>query len=358
MKLKTMNLNKQVLTIGPNYKYLGGGIVSVLSTYAKFNKDFIFMPTFNSENNFINILQYPVLFSEIFYLLLVNKNISIVHIHGASYISFYRKYTIFLLCKYFFKKKVIFHIHGAEFHLFYKNGTSLRKKFIKHFIEKSDAIIVLSTYWENYFKSTFQLKNIFILNNIVPYPEIYKKEYSEEINFLFLGEIGKRKGTFELIEAINNIKNSFNGIINFYIGGNGDIKKFNSKIKEYKLENIIHYVGWITGNDKIELLKKSHVFILPSYNEGLPISILEAMSYRMPIISTPVGGIPEVLKEKVNGILVIPGNIKEIEEALKFFITNPTKIKIMGDESYKIVQKFLPNQVIKDLHEIYRKISK
>lgn len=353
-----MNKNKQVLTIGPNYKTLGGGIVSVLSTYAEYDKDFLFLPTFESENNLRNILKFPLLVLNIIFLLLKNKNISMVHIQGASYISFYRKYTIFLLCKYILRKKVIFHIHGAEFHIFYKKGNAITKKLIKHFIEKTDGIIVLSKFWKDFFSNTFKQDNIFILNNTVPNPETFNKKDENKIDFLFLGEVGKRKGTFELIEAIKNIKKDLNKDINFYIGGNGNIDKLNSKIKEYGLEEFVHYVGWISGEKKIELLKKSHVYVLPSHNEGLPISILEAMSYKMPIISTPVGGIPEVLHDKKNGILVTPGNVKEIEDALKFFIHNSSEIETMGDVSSNIVKNYLPDTVIQDLHKIYDKLDK
>lgn len=75
---------------------------------------------------------------------------------------------------------------------------------------------------------------------------------------------------------------------------------------------------------------------LPSYNEGLPIAILEAMSYKHPVISTPVGGIPEVVHNSINGILVTPGNILEIAEALQFYIEHPEAIKKQGENLIKL----------------------
>ena len=92
---------------------------------------------------------------------------------------------------------------------------------------------------------------------------------------------------------------------------------------------------------------------MPSYNEGLPIAILEAMSYSHPIISTPVGGIPEVVKDHQNGILVEPGNLEQIKEALLFFIEHPEVIRSYGKKSYEIVQPYFPENVFLQLKEIY-----
>lgn len=349
-------MEPHVLTIGPDYKKLGGGIASVLSTYAKYDNNFRFMPTYSSENNIINILLFPFSLLKIILYLLKNKDVSIIHIHGASYISFFRKYFLYLLLKVFFRKKIVYHIHGAEYHLFYSNAGMFKKWPIKHFVEGVDAVIVLSEQWKKFFLSEFNIKKAYILNNTIPYPEEIDVKNNDIINYLFLGRIGDRKGTFDLIDAICDIRSKIEDKVLFYIGGDGDVGRLQQRIKECKLENIVRYVGWISGKEKTELLKKSHIYILPSYNEGLPISILEAMSYRMPIISTAVGGIPEVLKDQYNGIVVTPGHRNEIAEAIMFFVNNTEKIPEMGGHSIQIVKDFLPDMVIKNLHMIYQQV--
>ncbi len=96
----------KVLTIGPDYTKLGGGIVSVLSTYAKSDDQFDFLPTYSSENNIVNILEFPFKVIQIVVYLLTHKDISIVHIHGASRLSFLRKYFFFIIIKYLLGKKL------------------------------------------------------------------------------------------------------------------------------------------------------------------------------------------------------------------------------------------------------------
>ena len=128
--------------------------------------------------------------------------------------------------------------------------------------------------------------------------------------------------------------------------------KLLAAIRDYRLENFVRFEGFVSGEKKIELLNWANVFVLPSFNEGLPISILEAMSYRMPIISTPVGGIPEVVDER-NGKLVTPGNDKQIYEAIREYVDNGSLIKQQGDVSFKKVETYLPEYVLNHLKTIY-----
>ena len=140
------------------------------------------------------------------------------------------------------------------------------------------------------------------------------------------------------------------------IGGDGEIEKVQQYIIDNKLDNVAEYIGWISGEEKTKLLNEVDVFVLPSYNEGLPISILEAMSYNLPIISTKVGGIPEVLKNEYNGYLINPGDLIALENAISALIDNPSKRKLQGKRSGEIVKSFLPEQVIRQLDYLYKEL--
>lgn len=175
---------------------------------------------------------------------------------------------------------------------------------------------------------------------------------------MFMGEISIRKGGFDLLQAISDNREYFKDRLLLRMGGNevdGNIKQF---IKEHQLEDFVSYEGWISGSKKVECLNWEDVYILPSYNEGLPIAILEAMSYKHPTISTPVGGIPEVIKTHENGILVQPGNKKEIAEAIKHYIEYPKDIRTHGEKAYQTVQDFFPQKVFTDLTHIYQSLLK
>ena len=108
-----------------------------------------------------------------------------------------------------------------------------------------------------------------------------------------------------------------------YIGGNGEIQRLKELINKHNIEDIVEFLGWISSMEKAIILNSTDVYILPSYNEGLPISILESMSYGKAIISTNVGGIPEIVRNKENGLLINPGELKQMEQAIDFFLENP-----------------------------------
>lgn len=347
-----------ILTIGPDYKKLRGGIASLLKTYELNNANFMFKETYSYENNIINIILFPIKLLNIFIFLILNKEYKIIHIHGASRISFYRKYFIFIFLKYILKRKIIYHIHGGAYHEFYSNSNKLVKILIRDMLANTDAVICLSAYWKKYFTETFKIKNIFILNNAIDKPiDKNLKEDFNTINFLYLGKIAKSKGIFDLVEVINDNKDYLNNKISLTIAGNEDIPMITKLIAKYKIENIINYIGWIEGNEKIKLLIKNDISILPSYHEGLPITLLEAMSYKMPIIATAVGGIPEILKDNYNGITIIAGDKNSIFESIDYFIKNKSKINEYGNNSFKMVNDYLPDEVNKKLLSIYEKVQ-
>lgn len=169
-----------------------------------------------------------------------------------------------------------------------------------------------------------------------------------------MGEISKRKGGFDLLKAIADHREQFDGKLLVRMGGNevdGDIKAY---IREHHLESIVSYEGWIAGQKKIECLNWEDVYILPSYNEGLPIAILEAMAYHHPVISTV--GNSEIIKSGENGILVQPGDTKVIADAIKFYIENRDVIRKQGNNAFNVVQDFFPEKVFGDLKVLYLKM--
>lgn len=134
------------------------------------------------------------------------------------------------------------------------------------------------------------------------------------------------------------------------IGGNKMEAELTEAIHNLQLDDCVHFNGFVSGEKKTGLLRRTDVFVLPSYNEGLPISILEAMSYGCAILSTPVGGIPEIVRD--NGILVEPGNIQGIADTI-FELADTSSCRQMGLVSQEIVKAFYPDSVMSSLSQIY-----
>lgn len=141
-----------------------------------------------------------------------------------------------------------------------------------------------------------------------------------------------------MIEVIERLVTEFEDI-QLYIAGDGELKKIKDIIKEKRLEKNINCVGWVSGSEKERLLKECSVFVLPSYNEGMPMSILEAMAYKNSVISTEVGGIPQIITNNENGIIIKPGDKDELYNALKGLISNTEKRRIISENARKTVEE-------------------
>lgn len=338
---------KNILTIGIDYRVVRGGVAAVENVYSTFYQPFNHVTTTVTNGQVKKLLVLCKAIMQFLYWMLFHPEIKIVHVQGSVGASFWRK-AIFIYIAKFFHKKVVWHMHAGRFAVFYQQ----HRYAVRKVVNKSDVIIALSEYWKEYFKNEFPTKRVEIIKNVISAPRVHKQQ-TGYFTLLFLGLLGKNKGIYDLLECIWDHKVEFQGKLKLYIGGNGEIEHVKQLIKEYGIADIVIFEGWVSGDKKIELLNKSDAYILPSYKEGLPISILEAMSYGMPIISTPVGGIPEIVSNGENGYLVEPGNKEDIYKAIISLLNDSDLRNRMGSVSLSRVGEHLPEYVEKQLETLY-----
>lgn len=338
---------KNILTIGIDYRVVRGGVAAVENVYSTFYQPFNHVTTTVTNGQVKKLLVLCKAILQFLYWMLFHPEIKIVHVQGSVGASFWRK-AIFIYIAKFFHKKVVWHMHAGRFAVFYQQ----HRYAVRKVVDKSDVIIALSEYWKEYFKNEFPTKRVEIIKNVISAPVVHKQQ-TGYFTLLFLGLLGKNKGIYDLLECIRDHKVEFQGKLKLYIGGNGEIEHVKQLIKEYGIADIVIFEGWVSGDKKIELLNKSDAYILPSYKEGLPISILEAMSYGMPIISTPVGGIPEIVSNGENGYLVEPGNKEDIYKAIMSLLNDADLRNRMGRISLSRVGEHLPEYVEKQLETLY-----
>lgn len=353
------NISGKILTIGPDYHDNKGGIGAVIEVYSKYFEDFKFLPSYKGGHKLYKFIIFIGCTINLILRLIFDHKISVVHIHGASNGSFWRKRHLINLSK-FFHKKIVYHIHGGGFKdfFFYSNN----KNRILKTLHKCDVVVALSERWKDYFISELCCKNVIVINNIISEPQIEmpnKLNNENIVKYLYLGHIYKAKGIFDLVEVFFENKEIYKGKVELHIGGGMfEVDKLIDYISIHDLASTIKFHGWVKGEEKISLLNICDIYILPSHAEGLPVSILEAMSYSMPIISTPVGGIPEIVKSMENGILITPGDKQQIKESIDFFVSNQPLIESMGKNSKIRSKAFQPEAVVKQLESLYSDLLK
>lgn len=283
------------------------------------------------------------------------NDFKILHAHMSERGSIVRKRWIMRYAK---KRgsKIILHMHGAEFEVLYKKMDEKKKKKIRETLELADIILILGEYWSDFIGGLVEdSSKVKVLYNAVNVPNEYL--YSKNSNsILFLGAVSKRKGIDELLQALSENSNYLKDKYTVNIYGpdvEGDISK---KIFEYRLINWVKYCGWLDKKNKANILLNTSINVLPSYNEGLPMTILEAMSYGIPSITTTVAAIPEAVNSN-NGILVSPGNVKELGEALvKIALDNEYRFKLSKNSYEDAKKKFSIETHLSQIQKIYEEL--
>lgn len=340
---------KHILTIGIAYQPVRGGIAAVESVYSTFYKPFnhIATVTAGDSSKVKKLSRFIGALVTFLWWMLFHREIKIVHVHASSGASFWRKRLFINIAK-LFGKKVIFHLHSGKFPIFYSN----HKKTVKRTIEKCDCVIALSEYWKQWLEATFNCKKIVIIKNAIDAPLLHKESH-DKFNLLFLGLLGENKGIYDLLDVIITHKKELSGKLQLLIGGNGEIEKVKDIINKNHISNIVTFEGWVSGAKKVHLFNLADALILPSYHEGVPITILEAESYELPIISTKVGGIPEIVADGKNGFLIKPGDKTAIWGAISKIMTDKGLARKMGEISASSVKEHLPDYVSKQMEMVY-----
>ena len=256
---------------------------------------------------------------------LSKKEVDVVHIHLAERGSALRK-ALLVLITIAFHKPVILHAHGCEFHSFHKELSPVTKRVLNLILRKSIYLIALSESWRDYYIDYcgFTTKQVVVFPNPVEIPENVPERTAnhKKINFVSLGRICKRKGAFDLIEAFAKLSPELQEQSELTLAGIGEIEEACKLAESLNVRQHINFPGWVDPVGRSELLSKADVFVLPSYNEGLPMALLEAMSWGLPVITTPVGGIPELVTDQETGWLVNPGDVPHLAKAVQSLITN------------------------------------
>lgn len=334
-----------VLFVGPGGR---GGIASVLEVYRTMFIPFNFIKTYIDGGKAAKTVAAACGYAAIAARLFHDRKIRIVHVHSASYASFWRKSVVIRLAK-AMGRKVIFHCHSGAFKTFYDaNPDKIKKTLLK-----CDQIIALSEQWRDFFNS-IGFSNTEVINNVIPVPQIAPKASSDgKFHVVFLGKITEAKGIYDLIDALRANRERFAGKLVLHVGGNGEVDRFRSLTADPALSDMITYEGWVEGTKKAGLFNQMDALILPSYIEGVPICLLEAMSYGKPVITTPIGGIPSIVTDGHNGLIVQPGDKDGIAAALSKLIDNPSLSTEMGHNGLDVAAAYQPPEVAKSLRKLY-----
>jgi glycosyltransferase involved in cell wall biosynthesis len=282
----------------------------------------------------------------------------LVHIHLASRASFWRKSVLCGLAI-LFRRPYVLQVHGGEFSKFYEQECGVFAKWlVRTLLARADLTIALADLWRVALARIAPQARIRVLYNAVPIPaSVPRVAGSEPQRVLFSGRLGKRKGTLDLIHAFARIAPRFPGA-ELVCAGEGDVEEAKRLAAELGIADRVSCPGWLSREGMRTQLARATIYALPSYAEGVPMALLEAMSWGVPVLTCPVGGIPEVVQSDYNGLLVTPGDVDAIERALtKLLSSSATRVRLGHAARMTITEKFSLDGAIAALAAMYREFG-
>lgn len=273
-----------------------------------------------------------------------------VYIYTSSFMGFYDKTLYCLLSKWAGVKSSL-NIVGGGFFDFYESN-AINRTLVKACMKIPTTIVIGSKSWEESVKKEFTPKNLAIVHNpVIPVSNPKEKHsfINNKVNFLFFGRLAEPKGVKDIVNVLQKLNSDTLGKMVFTFAGKGPLGNYiKTELKDLISKDIVELFEDVSDEQKEALMQKANVFVLPSHVEVLPISLLEAMSNKLPAIVTAVGGMPDAVTEGQNGFLIpqVSDTENKLPALLNYFIENKDKIDQMGEASLQKIKDQFSFEVI------------
>ena len=345
----------KILMIGPSRESQGGISAVVNGWLASTMRENADIKYLDCSTDGSKVAKFAVGCRSLVRTLIMARNFDLVHIHMGGGNSYYRE-------RYFVKAAVragvptVLHIHDGLFRLLWENRSDhAGKQRIRETLEMCTRVIVLSKEMENYIRShvSESIRIACIPNGVVCRPPVLPKKLG---TILFLGHFDDNKNADVIVRAMGLLKER-EPIAKVYFCGDGDVKSHLSLVRKLGLEDTCIYLGWVSGREKQDLLNACSIFCLPSKNEAMPVSLLEAMSNCLAAVVTPVGGMADVVDDGITGRYVIPGDEYSLADVLCDLIEHEGACaKIAEAGRQKVIDSFSEDVTIGRILSLYRSV--
>lgn len=247
-----------------------------------------------------------------------------VHVNVAERMSLLRKGAIIGACK-FLGVPVVLHLHAAQLHHTYRALPSALQSLVRRLFAMPACCVVLGQGAADFVTNELNVPadRVEIVINGVPEPKVARRAAMGPVpHVVFLGNLSERKGVSDLLRALNHPVLA-NRPLRVSLAGGGNVEKYAGLAHELGVADRVEFTGWADPSTVGRLLAQADVMVLPSYDEGLPLAILEALAHGVAVVCTPVGEIPNVLTDGDNACFVKPGDSAGIARALARVLGDP-----------------------------------
>ena len=230
------------------------------------------------------------------------------------------------------------------------------RAIVRFFLDRAACIVVVSERWCAWMNRVTSNPRVVSISNPVALPAPSAAAREPQL-VTFTGKLCEQKGVFELLQSAVGLRRAFPQL-RMELAGNGDLDEVERYVNSMGLASNVRLHGWIGRRRRAELLARASIFVLPSHAEGLPVSLLEAMAAGCAVVATTVGGIPDVVQDGFNGLLVPPGDSRALEAALAKLLADPELAREMGRAARAtIASRFTPERTVAQVEELYSELG-
>ena len=267
--------------------------------------------------------------------------LAVVHLNLAERGSVYRKAALIAATK-LAGGRVLLHLHAAQIVQFHGAMNMAGRGLIRWMFQSADQIVVLGEVWRRWVVETFGIRQarITIVYNGVPATVAPPRgdPGSGRFRLLFVGNLLERKGVADLLRAVARPEILARDI-ELTLAGGGPVETYRAMAASLGIADRVRFTGWLSQEAARELMVHSDALVLPAYDEGLPLVILEALASRTPVICSPVGSIPEVLTHGETALFVSPGDEPAIAAAILSLMDDRSLGQTLAAEGSRLYQR-------------------
>jgi len=332
-----------------------GGIASVLSTWRAgglFERWPIAYVVTHREGRRRDKLATAARAAAAFATLALRHGRGVLHVHAASRWSFWRK-SVYMAAALLARWPVVFHLHGGGFARFVNHECGpLARRAVRFFLDRATVIVVVSERWAGWMHGITTNPRIVCIPNPVALPPAVERSRDRGL-VAFVGRCREAKGVFDLLDAMSEIAPR-HPALRLECAGDGDLTRVVERAAALGIEDRVRLRGWIGARERDALLARASVFVLPSHAEALPVSLLEAMAAGCAVVASRVGGIPDLVEDGVNGLLVPPRDPAALARALRKVLDEPELASRLGREGHATVaERYTLEPALERLEQVY-----
>jgi glycosyltransferase involved in cell wall biosynthesis len=284
---------------------------------------------------------------------------TVFHVHFSGRGSLLRKGMICVMLR-SLRCQYVVHSHAADTNLFPRWLPQSCRQPLLWGLKGAGRVIVLTQFWHDYYSSLLDLpaSRLLLLPNPADLPKsIPDRTQRKQMRILFLGRIGIRKGAFDVIRAFAMLPRDVRASCRLTMAGDGDTEEARLLAVEQGCLDSVSIPGWVGKADVERLLVESDVLVLPSHAEGMAMALVEAMSWGLPVVTTSVGGAGEFLEQGSNCLLVTPGDVRGISDAISGLARDPVYRLELGRAARQTVSRFSIDSYISTLSGVFEELA-